>query len=173
MPRAHPRQPKLKCPWVYVGNLNQSIEHDQIYAHFRVCGRVRDVKLRYSGGTTGNPELGFRYAVVRFWSRRVSYAALQLNKTCIHGFPEDRITVKPAIIALPQAEALSRALVSDLPIERRTAPGARAAVRAPIGIQKTVVWEPTVAQRAARAVAATFKGRSIVVGGIRFSMRTD
>ncbi|KAJ7907534.1 hypothetical protein B0H13DRAFT_2662335 [Mycena leptocephala] len=167
MPRTHCR-PKLKYPWVYVGNLNAKVDDAQLYTHFRVCGRVRDVQIRYSGGKSGSPGMGFRYAVVRFWSRQVSHAALQLNRTCVRGFPTDRLAVRAAIVELPETESLRRVYVDgETPAEVQpsglhTASGA---CPTPMAIVKTVVWEPI--EPAARTKA---QGKQLVVGGVKYTM---
>ncbi|KAJ6536976.1 hypothetical protein B0H19DRAFT_1270657 [Mycena capillaripes] len=172
MPRAHrdarlPPQPKL--PWVYVGNLNPHIEDEQLWTHFRVAGRVRSVDIRYTGGEAGNPEMGFRYAVVRFWSPKFAHTALYLDRTCIRGFPGNHLAVRAAIIDLPETENLYRVLVDEeAPAELQptglvTASGARLSV-APVG--QTVVWKPSAAQLETRSTA---QGKRIVVGGVTFS----
>ncbi|KAF7345725.1 hypothetical protein MVEN_01592600 [Mycena venus] len=180
-----PPVPVVAEPWVYVGNLDPEATLEDLSGHFSVCGGVQYVNIRYSNsGVPGRPQLGYRYAIVKFDAREAADAAIvNLNKSSLMG-SEYKLVVEAELLNLPELQKLPEfievqrkepLLVSGLP-EPRT-------ILVPVGngnkfltasgmtvtspITRTRVWKPNPdTVRKKRKV----KGKSVVVGGVPFTM---
>ncbi|KAJ7685844.1 hypothetical protein B0H17DRAFT_1204675 [Mycena rosella] len=149
--KANPARFILRNPWVWVGNLDPQLTEECLQAHFMACGPISHVNIRYSGSLLpGNPEMGYRYALVGFYTLDAAHAATQLNGSHVHGSRfrlavETTIDQLPEIVNLPHVDldALRTATEGrrrcQIPMEDlQTASG----VASPEALAQTRVWTP-------------------------------
>ncbi|KAF7347033.1 hypothetical protein MVEN_01456900 [Mycena venus] len=186
-PPSPPLLPVVAEPWVYVGNLDPEATPEDLSGHFSVCGGVQYVNIRYSNsGVPGRPQLGYRYAIVRFDTREAADAAVaNLDGSHLMGSVY-KLVVEADLLNLPEVQKLPEfieiqrkepLLVAGLPEPK--------AVLVPVGnsnklltasgmtvaspVTRTRVWKPNTGTVRKKRKA---KGKSVVVGGMSFTMTT-
>ncbi|KAJ7237890.1 hypothetical protein B0H12DRAFT_1238062 [Mycena haematopus] len=186
-PLAAPPIPKLALvaePWVHVSNLDPEAEAEDLADHFASCGAVQYVNIRYSNsGVPGRPQLGYRYAIVKFNTTSEADAAVELNGTKLMG-SDYSLVVEPDLINLPEVQNLPEYLEAKraepalmegvlhhplvAPTDNDTLQTASGAtVQSSVDVAKTKVWKPDPAtiKKGRRS-----KGKSVTVGNIKYSM---
>ncbi|KAF8177360.1 hypothetical protein K438DRAFT_1770127 [Mycena galopus ATCC 62051] len=176
-------------PWVHVSNLDPDANAADLADHFAPCGEVLYVNIRYSNsGVPGRPQLGYRYAIVKFDTPMAADAAVELNGTKLLG-SEYCLVVEPDLLNLPEVQNLPEfrevaraepALMQGLPSQQhvlqvppgpagnalQTASGV--AVTSPVAFAKTKVWKPaadTVVKKKRKT-----RMKTVTVGGVQYSM---
>ncbi|KAJ7864481.1 hypothetical protein B0H14DRAFT_3443530 [Mycena olivaceomarginata] len=93
-------------PWVYVGNLDPEAIQVDLQEHFAPCGEIEYVNFRYSSsGVPGHPQLGYRYAIVKFATATAANAAVDLTGSKLMG-SDYSLVVEPDLLGLPEVQKL-------------------------------------------------------------------
>ncbi|KAJ7476725.1 hypothetical protein FB451DRAFT_1366352 [Mycena latifolia] len=174
---AHPARFLPRDPWVHVGNLDPALTVARLYAHFTACGPIEDLSIRLSGSILpGNPEMCYRYAVVRFETLDAAHAATKLNGSRVRDskYP---LVVDPSIYNLPEVANTPHI---DLPaLERATEERRRCQIpmtnlqtasgpASPLALAVTKVWNPP--RPAVKKRRVTRGGGVKVVQGVSFKL---
>ncbi|KAJ7114976.1 hypothetical protein C8R44DRAFT_928891 [Mycena epipterygia] len=179
--KANPDRRKFpSTTWVHIGNLDPELSKDALVAHFSAVGAVLYADIRYCGSMVrGRPDLGYRYAIVKFATRFAARNALNLGNTKVEGslYP---LVVEPDLTQLPEVLNMTINPGDRVPDPAEPAPvveGFQTAsglhVPAPgrrakkLGSEKTQVWKPDAEVVRTRRRA---KGKHLVVGGTSFTM---
>ncbi|KAJ7348262.1 hypothetical protein DFH08DRAFT_808006 [Mycena albidolilacea] len=81
-----PRLTSVAEPWVYGGNLDPEAIQVDLQEHFAPCGEIECVNFRYSSsGVPGHPQLGYRYAIIKFATAAAANAAVDLTGSKLMG----------------------------------------------------------------------------------------
>ncbi|KAJ6477839.1 hypothetical protein C8R47DRAFT_643325 [Mycena vitilis] len=183
LPPAPVSTPIVPEPWVHVSNLDPETTPDDLRQHFARCGNLEYVNIRYSAtGIPGRPEIGYRYAVVKFQEFGAVEVALDLNDHPIIG-SEYKLVVKPDILHLPEVHILpefqdsvkhNRSMFGAFSHVRGTTAPARNTHQTASGmtptspVVPTKIWKPDVETKRHRRRAEGYKHR--IVGGVEFRL---